>query len=602
VPQLVYFPGIAYAPDGRSVIVVYPPDLSPDELDEALDTEGRKAAPVLLRRYDARTGSPLGKPVRVAPRPGPWALLPGPRGRLVYASDSRTYLIDAGTLRVVRRYPVGSKGYTAAISADGNTLALGEISGTVRLLDLASGRVREVRGRHDSAVYSASLSPDGRTLATGYKDGTVIVWDVKQRRAIETLEGHGAVVADFGAGTTGADTVYAQSFSPDGRTLYTAGADGSAIIWDVAGNGRLGRPFPTGFVQEPGPSNAHFPPGFALSPDGRTLAVARLDGRVDRIDAETLRRTGRFDAFHPTPAIATEYAPDGRRLAVAGGHGVVGLWDAGSGERVGPLLRASPRRGPSCKTDPRTNSDAPLRCESIVQALAVGKEGLLAAAGLGGVVRIWGLPSRELIRPPLRVPPGVLGMAFSPDGSQLAITTGLFSAEPEVQVRDPRTGELLARLPTENAVGSVAFSPDGSLLAGGQVDGSTTLWATDGWRQVGRPLALSARPALGVAFSPDGRTLAVSHDNGAVVLWDVDSQQPIGSPLPGPPGQWATARFTPDGSRLFAVYENGTAIRWEVDPATWRRQACVVAGGDLTPEQWERIVPEQDYRSVCPSD
>ena len=155
---------------------------------------------------------------------------------------------------------------------------------------------------------------------------------------------------------------------------------------------------------------------------------------------------------------------------------------------------------------------------------------------------------------------------------------------------------------SQDAIGSVAFSPDGRLLAGGQVDGSTTLWATDGWRQVGRPLALSARPALGVAFSPDGRTLAVSHDNGAVVLWDVESQQPIGSPLPGPPGRWVTARFTPDGSRLFAVYENGTAIRWEVDPATWRRQACVVAGGGLTPEQWERIVPEQDYISACPSD
>ena len=128
--------------------------------------------------------------------------------------------------------------------------------------------------------------------------------------------------------------------------------DGSAIIWDVAGNRRLGRPFPTGFVQESGPSDANFPPGFALSPDGRTLAVARLDGRVDRIDAETLRRTGSFDAFHPTPAIATEYAPDGRRLAVAGGRGVVGLWDAGSGERVGPLLHAPPRRGPCA--DPRS--------------------------------------------------------------------------------------------------------------------------------------------------------------------------------------------------------------------------------------------------------
>jgi WD40 repeat protein len=81
-------------------------------------------------------------------------------------------------------------------------------------------------------------------------------------------------------------------------------------------------------------------------------------------------------------------------------------------------------------------------------------------------------------------------------------------------------------------------------------------------------LALHEAAALAVAFSPDGRTLASSHADGAVVLWDVRSQQPIG---------------------------------WEVDPAAWRRHACAVVGRGLTPEQWDEIVPEQDYISVCPS-
>jgi WD40 repeat protein len=104
-----------------------------------------------------------------------------------------------------------------------------------------------------------------------------------------------------------------------------------------------------------------------------------------------------------------------------------------------------------------------------------------------------------------------------------------------------------------------------------------------------------------VAFSPDGRTLATSHDDGAVILWDVESRQSIGPPLPGPVQHWVTARFTPDDSRLFAVYDNGTGIRWEVDPDVWRQHACALAGGGLTPEEWEEVVPEQDYISVCPS-
>ena len=105
-----------------------------------------------------------------------------------------------------------------------------------------------------------------------------------------------------------------------------------------------------------------------------------------------------------------------------------------------------------------------------------------------------------------------------------------------VDVRDPRSGERLARLRSDRTVGSVAFSPDGRLLAGGQVDGSTLVWATDDWGRVGQPLTLGERERdSGRRFSPDGRTLATSHNDGTVVLWDVGSQQPIGSPLPACP-------------------------------------------------------------------
>lgn len=165
------------------------------------------------------------------------------------------------------------------------------------------------------------------------------------------------------------------------------------------------------------------------------------------------------------------------------------------------------------------------------------------------------------------------------------------------------SGERLTRLSPDGEVRSVAFSPDGGLLAGGQVDGTALLWATDDWRQVGEPLAPRGASALGVAFAPDGRTLATSHNDGAVVLWDVASHEPIGSTLPGMSADsstWVTARFTPDGARLFAVSDAGRAIRWEVDPAVWREHACAVASGGLTREQWAELVPEQEYISACP--
>ena len=313
---------------------------------------------------------------------------------------------------------------------------------------------------------------------------------------------------------------------------------------------------------------------------------------MDLIDAETLRRTGGFEAFPGRSLRAIEYSPDGRRLAVAEARGGVGLWDAGSGKRVGPLL-STPR-----DAEPRSG-----------QVLAFGPGGLLAVASTGGqnghattpvTVRIWDPDGPKLIRPPLHLRHRVLGLALGPDGSQLAIAT-----PSGVEVRDLPGGARLASLPTPEAPlardeVSLAFSPDGRLLTGGQQDGDVILWATDGWRQVGQ---LPAAGALGLVFSPDSSTLATSR-GGAVVLWDVGSQQPIGSPLPLPEAagdSYVTTRFTPDGDRLFAVSDAGTAIRFDVDPDAWVQHACAVAGGDLTPEQWEEVVPEQDYVSVCPS-
>jgi WD40 repeat protein len=542
------------------------------------------SASVFLRRFDARSASPIGPAVRVAPRwSRPWPPPPSVSadGRLFIPSDRATHAIDADTLRVVRRYPVGA--YTTGVSPDGDTLGLGGEDGRVRLLDLASGRVRTLTGgRHDDVANRVAFSPDGRTLATA--DRNVIVWDVSEGRAIETLEGHN-------------DWVWGQAFSPDGRTLYTGSNDATARIWDVAGYRRLARPFRTTTVNDPSEPS---PPAFALSLDGGTLAAAGSDGRVELIDAETLRRTGGFEAFAGRPALAIEYSPDGRLLAVAGAGGGVGLWDAGSGKRLGPFL-SSPR-GPE-RGNPHD-----------VRALAFGPGGRLAAAGVGGhgagggAVRIWDLDGRKLIGEPQHLPPRLGGLAFSPDGSRLAITFGARNTggaagegDPDgVEVRDVRSDETLATLRGDE-VGSVAFSPDGSLLAGGELDGNVLLWAADGWGRVGAPL-VSGGESPSVAFSPDGGTLATSNNDGAVALWDVASQQPIGPALPGLPDAQTTARFTPDGDRLFAVSDAGRAIRWEVDPELWLQQACALAGGGLTPEQWAELVPEQDYVSTCPSD
>ncbi len=201
-----------------------------------------------------------------------------------------------------------------------------------------------------------------------------------------------------------------------------------------------------------------------------------------------------------------------------------------------------------------------------VQALAFGQGDLLAAAEVGGAVRIWDVGRRELLRPPLRLPPSVYGLAFSPDGSQLAIPFGAFSDEGPngVEILDVGSGERVARLSPDGEVQSVAFSPDGGLLAGGKVDGGALLWATDGWRRVGRPLARRNASAVTRSrlHSPSGVLTGRAHtcDLALGPLGGALGRRLAGAdraPPARPRGargrHRVTARFTPDGAHLFVL-------------------------------------------------
>ncbi len=131
------------------------------------------------------------------------------------------------------------------------------------------------------------------------------------------------------------------------------------------------------------------------------------------------------------------------------------------------------------------------------------------------------------------------------------------------------TGLLRGR---DNKVYSVAFSPDGRLLATGTVNKVAYLWERTGSRLV-HQLEGHGMFVWSVCFSPDGRLLATSSGDMSIFFWEVAGGRPVRRLWAG--GSLYTACFSPDSRWLAAGSHNRRIYLWELAS---RRSPRVLAG------------------------
>ena len=485
-------------------------------------------------------------------------------------------------------------------SPDGDLIASSSRDKTIKIWNAKTGQLIRTLAGHTDWVLSSVFSPDGRYIASSSNDKTIKIWDVKNGKEVRSLTGHAGSVTSVAFSSDGkqlasaswdktvkiwnaesgseirtltdhAQSVLSVAFSPDDR-LIASGSVGTTKIWEAKTGKELKQ-----FDKGTSPHEA-----VSFSPDGRYLASANWDGlMVWNVD------TGKEERFFINQKSALAFSPDGRFIATTGEDNVINLTDLKSWKGIQTFtghtgLVRSISFSPDCSQVVSCSNDKTVKVwdvkpctsqlltdslsqnvslNSLTGNIAFSPDGKYLAAGFdskAGTAMIWDAATGQQSQLLAGHTQGIRSVAFHPDGHLLASA----STDGTVKIWDAQSGlEVESFSGHGDGINTIAYSPDGSFLASGSGEKTIKIWNANTGKVI-HTLSGHTDEIESVAFSSDGRLLASGSSDTNVKIWDVNTGQEIQTFVAHDEGVLSVA-FCPESNRLATTGWENTVKIWE---------------------------------------